>query len=127
MEKNLLQFVADHGGDITEGALVATRTLITTIGHGLFVSKKGYVELLRCVTTVVQAARHKSRVSSRELDAQRARVEDLELNVQLLTVDADKAADLQETFSTNEIELASTNSVLDTKEATLKAKVREID
>lgn len=51
----------------------------------------------------------------------------LELKVQLLTVAAKRAIDLQKKLSAKDVELASTKSVLDTKEVTLREKVQKCD
>lgn len=85
------------------------------------------MELLCSSATDVQAARREFRATSRQLEVHKAKVGELELIVQLQTDAAERTADLQRKLSVKKAELACTKSVLDTKKAALKAKVRRCE
>lgn len=66
VEKIQLWAKARNNGDLSQEALVATRTLINSADQDMPVLKKGYVNLLCCFATEVQTARCESQAQSRE-------------------------------------------------------------
>lgn len=60
LEKHLLLAEVGDGGDVTEEALVDTRTYTIAAGYDVPVSKKGYAELLSSFATEMQEARRDS-------------------------------------------------------------------
>lgn len=71
------------------------RTLINVACNEVPVFKKGYENLLHSFATEEQAARRESKDAWSELRVQKKKAGKLELEVQLLTEDAEKATDLQ--------------------------------
>lgn len=110
---------------VTEEALVATRTLITAVGHKLLMSEMGYTELLCSFATKLRSARRESKCAARNLAVRMAKVGDIEFKLQLFADDSGNVGDLQKPLSAKEVELASTNSSLEVSEGTLKSKHRE--
>lgn len=125
LEKDLLSAEAGDGGDLYEEALRKMRTVITTAGHDVAVSKKGYTELLRSFSTVMQAVRSASQAASHVPEVQKVKVGELEQKGQFVTDAAKKTADLQIKMVAEEAELAFTKSVMNTKEGALKTRFRE--
>lgn len=64
LEKVLLLVESGDGGDVTEEAIVATGTQITTTGHAVPVPKKGHVDFYYSFATAVHAARLESQATS---------------------------------------------------------------
>lgn len=102
-----------------------TRTLITAADQKVLVTKKSYVYLFRRLAIEVQAARRDPQPEFCEVKDQKAREEQLELKVQILTDDDENVANLPRQLSVREVEFATTNSTLDVKKITLKANVWE--
>lgn len=89
---------AEDAGEATEEFLMTTRTLSTAVGYEVNVSKKGYVELLRSLSTELLSARHESDIAAHKSAGQDAKMGQLELKVQLLADDAVKVGDLRKWF-----------------------------
>lgn len=107
--------------------LIATKMLITAAGHEMPLFMKGYETLLRSFATEAQSVRGESEVAPRELVEQKAKLRELERNVQLRIADAEKDTRVRKQLLAKEVELASEKPLFGAKGATLKAKLRECD
>lgn len=74
MEKDVLWADASDVGDVSKEVLVATRILITAIGHKVVLPKIDYLEVFCSFTTEVQSLRRESEGAARTMADQEAKV-----------------------------------------------------
>lgn len=108
LEVVLLWAESGDVGDVSEEALVVTRTIITAVRHEVPVFKKGYMELVCSFFTEAQSACLESEVPAPRLADQGANVGVLELNEQLLAGDSGKVSDMRKHLSGKEVDVAPT-------------------
>lgn len=68
-----------NAGDVTEKALEVTRSLVAALGHEVPVSKREYLEMGHTLADRGQKVQSKSEVTTRELAANEAKIEEFEL------------------------------------------------
>lgn len=64
---------------MTQKAIDATRSLVTTVGHNVTDSKKGYLDLVRALAEKVQKTQRKLDAISRQLLEKEEKIGELEL------------------------------------------------
>lgn len=95
LEKNLLWAEAGDAERVTEEALLPTLSLVSAVGYDLFVSKKGFVELLRSLAGEVLTRRIECEATTRHLDDRTTKVGELGLKARLLAEEAGQVGALQ--------------------------------
>lgn len=103
------------------------KTPITAVWHEVGVFRSDYMELLCSCATEVQCARDESKAAASKLTDNEAKIGELDLEMEPLADDVGEFGDLRKPFSVKEVEQASTKSVLETRYATLKQRIRECD